>query len=445
MKPDWPLEATTIADGVRSGRFRAAEIVELMLDTYTRLNASLNAIVYLKPNDSLSDEAASIDRLVRQGRDPGPLAGVPIAVKDLEDVAGLPTTYGSNLDARTPDRDSIQVDRFRRAGAIIVGKTNAPEFGYSFETKNPRYGQTRNPRDLSLTPGGSSGGSAAAVAAGIVPIATASDGGGSIRIPAAFCGLPGLKSTHGLIPLADDLWGSLDHTGCLTANLRDLARCLDVVADVPPRSVRKGFESGLAEPLPFSDLRAVVALQLCGAMLDETVAQPFTAAIEKLQLAGMTIVPLQPPLPEVLEPFLDIASKFDYERWLTLSDADREKLSHGYTKWCKRGGSVTDQQFARARAIQAELRAKVEALLAHADVLICPTVGMLPWRIGELDRDPMRYLMTYPTNLTGHPSLTVPIPGLLAGVQLVGRDFSERFLLRLGQAMTTALSVAPTA
>ena len=189
------------ADAVRRGELKAVEVLDECLAAIDRYNGELNAFVHLDP-DLARAAADAVDQAVARGEDPGPLAGVPFGVKDLEDCGGMPTSEGSLLFKGRPavDHDSLHVARLRAAGAVPVGKTAAPEFGAVAFTSTPAWGTTRNPWNPERTPGGSSGGSAAAVAAGMTPFCTASDGGGSTRIPAAFSGLVGFKASFGRIP-----------------------------------------------------------------------------------------------------------------------------------------------------------------------------------------------------------------------------------------------------
>ncbi len=431
-------DAAGIADGIRAGRLRASEVMGATLEAIDDRNPEVNAFVFVADSDELIAAADGVDRRVAAGRDPGPLAGLPVGVKDLEDARGMPTTNGSLLSGDEPaDGDSRQVARLRAAGAIPVGKTNTPEFGYSVDTRNRRFGQTRNPRDPSRSPGGSSGGSAAAVAAGMVPLATGSDGGGSIRIPAAFCGLPGLKPTVGRILGDDDTWGDLTQLGGLARSVRDVARFLDVVAEPPPD---RSFEAALAEPLPLQGLRAVASVDLHGAVVEDAVAAAFLAAVSRLEAAGMTVERRVSPLPDSRETFTVLASHGDAEQLRGLSEDERSKLSRGFLNWCERGARVTLEELAAAAADRERLAAGVEELLAGADLILSPTVGVLPWRLDErLALDPIDVLLTHPFNLTGNPAITVPLPGLLAGLQAVAPRFAEDLLLQFAEAAAGAL------
>src|SRR4051794_30521732 len=221
-----------LATSVRTGRQRARDLVQHSLERIDADNPEINAFVLVDADGALA-AADEIDRQVAEGDDPGPLAGIPLGVKDLEDAAGFPTSHGSAAymqahDNGRPSRaksDSVLVARLRAAGAIVMGKTNTPEMGWKGQTDNAVFGTTRNPWDPTRTPGGSSGGSAAAIAAGMVPLATGSDGGGSIRIPSALCGLSGFKPSLGRIPAGGPVppdWRVLSNPGPMGGGATDL-------------------------------------------------------------------------------------------------------------------------------------------------------------------------------------------------------------------------------
>jgi aspartyl-tRNA(Asn)/glutamyl-tRNA(Gln) amidotransferase subunit A len=442
------LDAVATAAAVREGRLSAAEVLAGSLDRIEETAGQLKAFVHVAPRSELEREAEAVDRRRAAGEPLGPLAGVPVGVKDVEHVAGMPTSFGSQLPGEPlAAADSPHVARLRAAGAIVIGKTNTPEFAYSVHTRNRRFGETVNPADPGRVVGGSSGGSAAAVAAGLVPLATGSDGGGSIRIPAAFCGLPGLKTTYGRIPAERDGWGELGHVGALTGSLRDQARYLDVASGPAPVDrlslPRAGhsFEEQLGRPLELAGVRSKAFATLCGAHVEEEVAGPFAAAIERLRAAGLAVTPAEDDLPDVAERFSDLASYSDGVRTRGLDPAQEEQLTRGYLAWCRRGREVTVDDLIAAEDARQQLFEAVERHLAQAEFLLSPTVGILPWRLEEPpDMTPTDYLLTYPFNLTGHPALTVPLPGVLAGLQVVGRRFCEADLLRLGAAIEDCIA-----
>ncbi|MGZ4766307.1 MAG: amidase, partial [Ilumatobacteraceae bacterium] len=273
------------AEGVRDGRLTAVEVLEECLAAIEAGNAELNAFIHLDA-DLARRDAQRIDALVAAGEDPGPLAGVPFGVKDLDDCAGMPTGRGSLWYSGGPPvaDDSIHVHRLRRAGAVPVGKTAVPEFGFWAYTNNRVTGVTRNPWNLARTPGGSSGGSAAAVSAGLVPFATASDGGGSTRTPAGFCGLVGHKPSFGRIPdVRGTRYGQTAAAGALATTVADAARLLDVMAgphgqdrtSLPPAGVV--YEQQI-ERLPTTGLRVGWSVDLGFAIVDPEVAAVTEAA-----------------------------------------------------------------------------------------------------------------------------------------------------------------------
>src|SRR3954454_12374785 len=234
----WGRTATELAAGVRDGTFSAREVMEAHLERIAAVNPRVNAIVTLVEPEQALAAADAADRARTRGEPLGVLHGLPLAVKDLEETAGLRTTYGSPLFAEhVPDADSLMVARLRQAGGIIVGKTNTPEFGAGSQTFNRVFGVTRNPYDLTRTPGGSSGGAAAAVAAGMLPVADGSDLGASVRNPAAFCNLVSLRPTAGRIPDPGpgDLWNPLAVLGPIARSVHDLALFLRAVAGPDPR------------------------------------------------------------------------------------------------------------------------------------------------------------------------------------------------------------------
>ena len=248
-----------LADAVKSRRVGARELVAHALERIEAVNPQVNTFVAVDGERALA-EASRIDDRVAAGESVGPLAGIPIGVKDLEPAAGFVTSFGSRLFADDPpaEADSVQVGRLRAAGAVVVGKTNTPEEGWKGDTDNLVFGRTANPWSLTHSAGGSSGGSAAAIAAGMVPMATGSDGGGSIRIPSALCGLTGMKASFGRVAVGGDApgWVDLSARGPMARRLADIAYALEVVAGphpTDPRSLPSApglFALGGLPPLP---------------------------------------------------------------------------------------------------------------------------------------------------------------------------------------------------
>jgi Asp-tRNA(Asn)/Glu-tRNA(Gln) amidotransferase A subunit family amidase len=306
----WKRDAWALADAVRAGEVRAAAVLDVHLDRIARLDPELNAVCFLDA-DAARTRAGAIDAAVARGEDPGPLAGVPIGVKELASVRGWPETHASVVYAdAVATTDDTEVARLRAAGAVLTGLTTASEQGTVSFTNTPLHGITRNPWDPARTPGGSSGGSAAAVAAGLFPVCTGGDGGGSIRIPASYCGLFGMKSTFGLVgsgPGAFDM--SLNSVrGPMARSVRDAARYLDVVAGPTPTDPTSlprpavSFETEIVSGAAQERLRGLRAafvdsVGFAGARSDvATVARDAASAL--VDAAGFELVEVEIELPK---------------------------------------------------------------------------------------------------------------------------------------------------
>ena len=364
----------------------------------------------------------------------GPLAGCPVAVKDIIAVAGVPTRCGSPASDPEPSaHDAALVARLRAAGADVFATTQCLEYAAGFA--HPEIGDTRNPRDPSRTSGGSSGGSAALVAAGVCDLAIGTDTGGSVRIPAAYCGVVGLKPTYGLLPTSGifPLSPSCDHPGTLTASVSGAAHLLPVLAE----SVL-AVGSGEAGSATFTV--GVLAAQLTDPSVTAEVRDAVRAALAALAAAGW-------PMRELSAPWLDDLAHWEdmlavivaREACMIHKGRDTSRYAQGTRALLAFGESVGDERYARALQQRAELTAAVEASLAGVDVLAGPTVGYQapeqdpPFGVGD-DSGEGRF--TGPYNLTGHPAVSIPVPaaGLPAGLQLAGRRGADLELLRVAAA-----------
>jgi Asp-tRNA(Asn)/Glu-tRNA(Gln) amidotransferase A subunit family amidase/ketopantoate reductase len=371
----------------------------------------------------------------------GPLAGRPVAIKDIISVAGLPTRCGSPATSTVPaDADAELVRRLREAGAEVFATSQCLEFAAGFA--HPEIGDTRNPHDRSRTSGGSSGGSAALVAAGVCELAIGTDTGGSIRIPAAYCGIVGLKPTYGLVPVEGvfPLSPGCDHAGTLTSTVDGAAVLLPVLG---------GFASQPAQPTrPASRAIGVLAAQLTDPSVTDEVRRAIRAALDSLAAAGWQLT-------EIRAPWLDELPRWEHVlATLVASDAhlvhrsrDVSKYSEGTRALLDYGRAITAEQYARALAERAELLAAVDASLVGVDLLAGPTVGYCapdqdpPFGVGD-DNGEGRF--TGPYNLTGHPALSVPVPtsGLPVGLQLAGRRGGDTILLQLAAEAERVLAAA---
>jgi aspartyl-tRNA(Asn)/glutamyl-tRNA(Gln) amidotransferase subunit A len=446
--------ATQLAERLRQRELSPIELMRATLQRIEAVNSKLNAFVSIRPEKELLDEARQVgDRLVR-GEDVGPLAGLPLGVKDLEDAVGLPTTQGSLLFKGVyPQRDTVQVERLRRAGAIVIGKTNTPEFGYTAFTTNRVFGTTRNPWNLDCTPGGSSGGSSSAVAGGLVALATASDGGGSVRIPASFTGLVGLKPTNGRIP-----WGPeeiLRYSGCvvsgpLTRSVRDAALWLDVTVGEHPADPYSLPHPGVSyrdvierEP---GALRIAYSPDLGFARPALQVRREVEAALRALEGVGHRVEPAELHMSDPVLEWVALTNSEELAR-LTPHLQDESLLDPGYVPALEFGRQVTPESMGHVLRRRQELVASLEKLFARVDLLATPTVasppfpaaGPLPFEVdGEaVDTPGGSIAFTYPFNFSGNPAISLRAgftdDGLPVGLQLVAPRLREDLLLQVAR------------
>ncbi len=455
--------AVELAALIRSRELGARELVEASLAEIERLEPAVNAFTHVS-----ADSAVAAADAVGPG-DPRPFAGVPIAIKDNRAVAGMPITMGSDLFAHlVPRHDSFCVRRLREAGFVIVGKTTMPEMGILPTTETRRFGPTRNPWSLDRTPGGSSGGSAAAVAAGMVPIAHGNDGGGSIRIPAACCGLVGLKPSRGRVSVGPEAGQSfLVSDGVLTHSVLDTAAVLDVLA---------GYEPGDATwapppPAPYAELavrepgRLRIGLALSAPLEDSELEPIHEAACRDaaalLESLGHEVQEIEPPwtglnlLPDFTRTFGPMVSMTTLVGGRLAgrepTEDDVEALT--WEMWQRAHGHDTLSLLSAIGRLEAVARTLV-SFFAPYDAVLTPALGARPVRIGEIHGqgpDPMvqyrrsgRFTpYTAIVNITGQPAVSLPLyhgdDGLPVAVQLIGPPAREEVLLSLGVQLERAL------
>lgn len=443
------------AEEIRRGALSASVVLEECLDAIASGNGALNAFIHLDPEQARAD-AARIDAMVARGEDPGPLAGVPFGVKDLDDCAGMPTGRGSLWYAggEAAGQDSLHVARLRRAGAVAVGKTAVPEFGFWAYTNNRVTGVTRNPWNTERTPGGSSGGSAAAVAAGLVPFATSSDGGGSTRTPAGFCGLVGHKPSFGRIPdRRGTRYGQTATPGCLATTVADAARLLDVMSgphlddrtSLPPAGV--SYEAEI-ERLETRALRVGWSGDLGFAIVDPEVAAVTEAAARALiDAAGMTPVDIDVHLDDLIMIWAQCES---VDKWIGMPPGlwpDRAAdLDPGVRPSFERTHSLTVVEYAAAMTRRREIEAELAELFRTIDVLLTPTSaitafaaeGPMPTVINGRTAPPAGAVpFAMMPNLWGTPAVSVPAgmssDGLPIGLHIVGSRHADDVVLRLAR------------
>jgi amidase len=443
----WGLSACELAAGIRARRFSAREVVEAHLGRIAAVNPRLNAIVTLDAEGALA-AASAADRTAPAGL----LHGVPVAVKDLEETAGMRTSYGSPLFAdHVPATDSLLVERWRRAGAIVIGKTNTPEFGAGSQTFNAVFGVTRNPWDPALTPGGSSGGSAAAVAAGMVPLADGSDLGASIRNPSAFCNLVGLRPSPGRVPDAGpgDAWNPFGVLGALCLTVEDAALALRVLAGPDPRdplSLPGGF-GGSLESDP-RGLRIAWSRTLGGLPVEPEVTAVLDAQRATFEALGCVVEDVEPDLAGADEAFDTLRGLIFAGAYARIVDRVKPDIAEN----TRRGLALPAAQIARALSLRGEVFGRMRELLERFDFLAAPVTQVAPfavetpWPRSVAGVEMATYTEWFRScsriTVTAHPAVSVPAGftggGLPVGLQLVGRHRDELGLLRLAAAFEAA-------
>jgi Asp-tRNA(Asn)/Glu-tRNA(Gln) amidotransferase A subunit family amidase len=438
------LDATAAAAAVRGREVSPVELVEQALATIEETDGAINAFTVV-----LADEAR--ERARELEREPiGALAGVPIAIKDHVWMRGAPATNGSlALREFYPDVDAVPVERLREAGAIIVGKTNNPEFCYRGITDNAVYGLTHNPRNLERTPGGSSGGSAAAVAADMVPFALGTDGGGSIRIPASFCGIAGHKPTFGLIPKLPGFrgWPTLSVDGPLARTVRDLALTLQVMAGASPLD-------DLTWPVSLSERaapRVAYSHDLGFAPVEPSVRLAFDNAIARLDWNLEEAHP--PPIPPNAL-WNAIALPEGYASEGPLLAEHEHQMTDGTADIVRAGAAVSAAEYLDAQHERSLYTRAWAEFFADYDLLLIPTMQLTAFPVGQLspetiDGQPIDQFFDdwctfcVPANLTGQPAASVPIgadeDGLPIGLQIIGRRWEDLTVLAAAAAVERLL------
>jgi Asp-tRNA(Asn)/Glu-tRNA(Gln) amidotransferase A subunit family amidase len=453
------LDGVAIAEVVRSRQCSAVEVAKAAFERITACDDVLGAFT-VKLVEAALDRAQELDDAVARGEDPGPLTGVPVSIKDELWVRGALATNGSlALRDFVPKCDTVPVARIRRAGATIVGKTNNPEFCARSYTDNALWGVTRNPWNLERTPGGSSGGAGASVAAGMTPIAVGSDAGGSLRIPAAYCGLVGVKPTFGLLPKEPGFqgWKTLAVVGPLTRTVRDAAVALEVMSGEHPaddmsylggdRDFVGAAVAGARDGL--SGLRVAYSVDRGVAPVDPDIRRVFAAAVKRFAEAGATVVEAYPDADDPVELWNRVGPPECFAANGPLVAQHEDELTAGTADYV-RAGDVPAHRYIEGMFARAEYTTTWRKFFDEYDLLLTPTVQTTAFRLGidrpvEIDGRPLaaseweRPLV--PANLTGHPAVTVPCgtgdDGLPIGLQITASRFEDALALRAGAAWET--------
>ncbi len=459
------MSACEMAEKIKTQELTSQEIIETIIERIQKINPIINA--YCTPTLELAREMAKeADERVKEGKKLGTLNGIPISIKDETEVEGIRTTFGSKIfENNKPRRDDIVVKRARNAGTVILGKTNTPAFGFKGETDNLIFGVTKNPWNLERTPGGSSGGAAAAVTSGLSPLAIGSDGGGSIRIPSSFCGTYGFKPTFGRVPQSGMLLfgylGTLVHKGPIVRFVKDAALLLDVL-------VGEHFTDRYSLPKPnysylekLNDkprkLRIGYSLDLGFAeALDPIVEKSVLDAIQKFEQLNWSVEKskIKVKNPEPL--FWTLwASGFGYtfqpflKKW-------KDKMDPDFVEIIKIGLNYSPVDLKMAEVQREMIYINISRLLKDFDIIITPTVACPAFEIGKsgiYDRETMKsdifinqkrvsmlgwLSFTYPFNISGHPAASIPCgwtsDGLPIGMQIVGKRFDELTVLQASKA-----------
>ncbi|KUL53141.1 amidase [Streptomyces sp. NRRL F-4489] len=451
------LTATRLAAGYAAGDFSPVEAVREVLQRAEAAQAAVNAFVRIDGEEALAQAAASAERW-RRGEPAGPLDGVPVTVKDLLLTRGAPTLRGSRTvrpgDAAW-DEDAPAVARLRESGAVFVGKTTTPEFGWKGVTDSPRHGVTGNPYDPGRTAGGSSGGSAAAVALGAGPLSLGTDGGGSVRIPASFCGIFGLKATYGRVPLYPaSPFGTLAHVGPMTRDAADAALLMDVICGPDWRDWTQlapapgSFRAALAGPV--DGLRVAYSPSLgWDVPVAPDVAAAVRRAVDALAGLGAVVEEIDPGVADPVEAFHTLWFSGAARVVQPLSAADRELLDPGLREICDQGARYSALDYLAAVDARAALGRAMGRFHSVYDLLVTPTEPITAFAAG-VEVPPgsghTRWTgwtpFTYPFNLTQQPAATVPCgldgDGLPIGVQLIGARHADALVLRAAHALYEA-------
>ncbi|MEM9926790.1 MAG: AtzE family amidohydrolase [Cyanobacteria bacterium P01_D01_bin.50] len=451
-------DAISIATAVQQRQIKAVDVVKAALDRIAKRDNQLNCFTNVTAETALQD-AAQIDKEIALGNYPGCLAGVPFAVKNLYDIAGLTTLAGSKINAENPPatQDATAVTKLKNAGAVLVGALNMDEYAYGFVTENSHYGATHNPHDLNRVAGGSSGGSAAAVAAGLVPLTLGSDTNGSIRVPAALCGIFGLKPTYGRLSRAGVVLfsSSFDHIGPFARSVRDIAIAFDVLQGEDER------DNVCTKRPPVETLRVT------------------SQNIDGLKIAIADDYFTQKAAPEALEAVQKIADALNVTEYVSIPEAHRARAaayiitaSEGANLYLDKlksrpqdfdfatrdrfiaGALIPSSWYIQAQRFRNWYKKQVREIFQKVDVIIAPTTPISAPEIGQqtmiLDGEeilvrPHLGLFTQPLSFIGLPVLSIPIQrknALPLGVQLIAAPYNEAAVLRVAAVLEKAGAIS---
>ena len=452
--------ATELRDLISNKQVSPVELTKLYLDRIGDLNPRLNAYLTVTADEAM-DAARHAEEAVQRGDELGPLHGLPISIKDLELTKGIRTTSGSLAYAdRVPTEDSIVVERVRDAGAIILGKTNTPEFGLLGETRNRLGDHCRNPWNTERTTGGSSGGAGASVIAGLCALATGSDGGGSIRIPSSFCGVYGIKPTQGRVPrysgaAAPKLANQTSQSGPMTRTVRDSALLLQVLAGVDARDVSSMRETPpdflAAADRDVRSLRIAWSPDYGYAPVDPEVVEVASSAAHLFEEMGCTVEESGLKLDAPFDAFWTIFSANTFASTAPLLETKADLLSEYGLECIRHGATVTGAEYAAALGVFDTLKAQYAELFERYDLLLSTTMSVPAFPVGSPPKEITGievaafagYLpFTYPINMIGYPAASIPCgfseDGMPIGLHVVGRLGDEATVIAASAAFEKA-------
>jgi aspartyl-tRNA(Asn)/glutamyl-tRNA(Gln) amidotransferase subunit A len=447
------MPALELGEAIRAKKVSPVEVVDAVLARIERLNPTLNA--YCTVTAAAARAAAKeAEAVVMRGDVLGTLHGIPVSIKDLVTTKGLRTTHGSKLyEQFIPDDDAPVVERFKRAGAIILGKTNTPEFGHKAITDNLLFGPTRNPWNLEYTPGGSSGGAAAAVATGLGPLAVGTDAGGSIRIPASCCAIFGLKPTLGLVAMAPTFGGleTLSHTGPMTRTVRDAALMLNSMVGADPRdlsslpAVETDYLTGLDRGI--QGLRVAWSPDWGYAAVDPDVRQIAEAAAKRFTDLGCQVEEAHPGFADPAETYQVLSTASRAARVADRWPAERDRFDPSFAVQIEAGMRWSAVDFVRASNVRRTLNETFVRFFTQYDLLLTPTMAAPPPRVkvevhAEIAGRQVTRLgwlaFTFPLSLIGYPAASVPCgwtrEGLPVGLQITAPRLADALVLRASAA-----------
>ena len=442
-----------MAGAIKARKLSPVEVTDAVLKRIEELNPRVNAYCTLAA-ESARKQAIKAESALIKGEKLGPLHGVPVSIKDLVFTKDIRTTGGSKIyENFVPQQDAVVVERLKTAGAVIIGKTNASEFGWVSITDNPLFGATRNPWNQEFTPGGSSGGAAAAVALSMGPLAIGSDGGGSIRIPSSFCGIFGFKPSFGRVPQYPGFpgWETLSHTGPITRTVRDSALAMEVIAGRDDRDPLSLPDIGMRY-LPFLDrglkgLRVAWSKDLGYVAVDPQVLKITEKAVKVFATLGAAVEEANPEVVNPEKAFTTIVGtriatvlQDKMEEW-------REHISPGLVRFIELNKDKSATEYVNACLGLLAYRSGIAPFFEEYDLLLTPTVAVPPFELGKFGPreiagskvSPISWMaFTFPFNITGQPAASVPCgwtdDGLPVGLQIVGRRFDDAAVLRAAAA-----------